>query len=277
MTYGYGLFLTPTGYRDGTPSKYDMSPECRFRSGIRDFQFKDNMVQGVKYGLFFQFSNGSFFKNDQVTGNTFKDTLSDCIDTDAATGTTNILEVRFDDNMIDGDPFYTTAGRGDDGSFANKLDMVAFNLRNCNGWTGRGNHVFNCSQVENIPGSTRFWSGLNYQYGQCVSANFSPCSKGIGEPTKCYEDVGWVLVDYDADTTSSTYGQIKRNPLASASMPDDGYHLEGMFIKNAGASRTTPDGNGMILRGWRRATTGNGHLAGTDWHAIYESILSPSS
>lgn len=269
-SYGYGLFITPTGYADATPSDSHLSPECRFRSGIRDFEFRNNMVQGAKYGIFFSYSNSSFFRNGLVSGNTFKDTISGCFATNADTGT-NILNVRFEDNLIDGDPFYSSAGRGMDGSFATEATMPAFNLPNCNGWTGKGNHVFNCSRVENFSSSTRFWSGLNYQYGRCVSDSFSTSNRGIGRPASLFGTSGWVLVDYDADTTSATHGEIARHPLTSASQPDSGYYLRGTLITNTNRDEYgLPNTDGQFLLGWRRLTTGNGHVAGTDWQPIYE-------
>lgn len=42
-----------------------------------------------------------------------------------------------------------------------------------------------------------------------------------------------------------------------------------MFIRNASGTAVSPDGNGRLLTGWRRATTGNGNVAGTDWLPIY--------
>lgn len=270
-SYGFGQYLTPTGYADGTPSDAHLNAECRFRSGIRDFAFTDNFIQGVKYGLVFDFANDSAFRNGRVSGNTFRDTRSNCIVT-SAPGAGNVLDVRFDDNTIDGDPFYLAPGRGQDGSFAAAEDMTAFHLTNCIGWQGQGNRVFNCSQVERATGSVRNWSGRNYQYGQCSSAGFSTGNRGIGLPAEAAKD--WWLIDYDADTTSPTWGQIATNVEFSNTQPETGYWLQGMFVRNKGSDRYIPDGNGMLLEGWVRRSTGNAHVAQTDWLPVYQATQS---
>lgn len=63
----------------------------------------------------------------------------------------------------------------------------------------------------------------------------------------------------------------------SSSVPVSGSYTAGDFVENTASSSYTADGNNMVLFGWKRITTGSGHVLGTDWLAIYLSTVSPAT
>jgi hypothetical protein len=70
---------------------------------------------------------------------------------------------------------------------------------------------------------------------------------------------------------NNTYG---RREEYSSSAPSSGTYTVGDFVWNLAPSL---DANDMVLLGWSRATTGSGHVIGTDWLRVYGSHLSPAT
>lgn len=64
---------------------------------------------------------------------------------------------------------------------------------------------------------------------------------------------------------------------SAVSIPTSGTFTAGDFVENTGSSSFTPDGNNMLLRGWKRAVTGSAHVLNTDWFENYLSTVSPAS
>jgi hypothetical protein len=60
----------------------------------------------------------------------------------------------------------------------------------------------------------------------------------------------------------------------SAAIPTAGAYTAGDIVYNTG---TTQDGNNMHVLGWRRLTTGTGHILNTDWRLMYVSSVSPAT
>lgn len=72
--------------------------------------------------------------------------------------------------------------------------------------------------------------------------------------------------------TKQTFCEVTR--YYSSTMPVSGSYVQGDFVENINNSI---DGNNMRLTGWYRATTGSGHVLGTDWFAQYVSTVSPAT
>jgi hypothetical protein len=70
---------------------------------------------------------------------------------------------------------------------------------------------------------------------------------------------------------NNTFG---RKEQFLTSVPTSGTYTVGDFVWNI-----TPalDANSMFILGWSRATTGSGHVIGTDWLRAYVSQLSPAA
>lgn len=79
-------------------------------------------------------------------------------------------------------------------------------------------------------------------------------------------DTGQIIVSYDADPASATFGQVTTFPAATASaMPTTGFYAQGHFVKRTTPSIAGTAGSQYVVTGWVRVTTGSGHVAGTDW------------
>jgi hypothetical protein len=63
----------------------------------------------------------------------------------------------------------------------------------------------------------------------------------------------------------------------SNAMPTTGSWVAGAFAENTASASYTPDGNNMLLTGWRRATTSSNNVLGTDWFAVYLSTVTPAT
>lgn len=62
---------------------------------------------------------------------------------------------------------------------------------------------------------------------------------------------------------------VVRAPLRSADMPASGYYEAGEFVSNTGPS---VDGNGVVIFGWVRLTTGTSHIAEADWAVVRTNL-----
>jgi hypothetical protein len=69
----------------------------------------------------------------------------------------------------------------------------------------------------------------------------------------------------------SPSGQVS---IQSTAPPTTGTWTEGDLVENTALS---VDGNNMVLEGWKRLTTGTGHVLGTDWSRRYVSDVSPAT
>lgn len=63
----------------------------------------------------------------------------------------------------------------------------------------------------------------------------------------------------------------------AASLVTRGSFIVNDYLENTGTSSYIPDVNNMVLKGWRRMTTGAAHVLNTDWLPLYESTVSPAT
>ena len=54
---------------------------------------------------------------------------------------------------------------------------------------------------------------------------------------------------------------------SATAIPTSGYFRAGQMVLNGG---TLSIASSKVLIGWRRITTGNAHVSGTDWSPVYE-------
>lgn len=74
------------------------------------------------------------------------------------------------------------------------------------------------------------------------------------------------IVPINGDPTSATFGHILNTPLLrSAGMPSSGRYLAGHLVVSDAPPVQGSPGSQYTINGWRRLTTGTGHVANTDW------------
>lgn len=272
--WGFGLMFRDTGYFNPPVTSGQLSPRITFGDSIRGMSFEDNDLTGLS-SIRFLFNSSYGYRDVSVRRNKMKAFTQNIFDTNVSSAGTYPFDVVFEDNDIDGDPFYTATGRATDGSWAAAGNLTLFNLPYLTGWRYGGNNIKNVSRIENVTGGQRWATKRNQLFGQLVSASFSTSNKGIGQPISAYR--GYDLVDYDCDSASASFRTVQTEPGSKSSIPTTGFYLVGMLIENSGSSRHTPDASGMLLEGWRRKTTGSAHVLGTDWEPVYTSKNSPAT
>ena len=126
----------------------------------------------------------------------------------------------------------------------------------------RGNTVRNCCYGTNIDPSDPTGGFLvenNLVEADPVEVDaFSTANKGVG----LVHAAGFKLVHVDSDPASPGYDTILTTPVEAApAMPGAGTWMQGAWVRNSRPTAENP------VLGWLRLTTGNGHVAGTDWLA----------
>jgi hypothetical protein len=171
-------------------------------------------------------------------------------------------------NDFDGDPGFTSSMRGGNGTWQTGGPPNAVVMHNVSGWTLEANHVRN---VAGVAGSKDSGVGLirsNVLFGNpAVVGGFSPANVGIGNAPRSAGGSDYLWVIEDDNPNSATYGRVISAPTLSASArPDTGKHVEGEFVANV-APRV--QGDGRLVLGWQRLSTGSGNAEGADWATLY--------
>jgi len=167
-------------------------------------------------------------------------------------------------NEFDGDPRFRAATRGAGGSWSAATGLVGVLLGGCSGFVVSDNAFRNLATAVRQVGTVQNVVAGNTLYGDPAAVGFSTSNRGIGtvEPG----GGGWLHVVETSDPTDPLYGRIKSAPvLSGAAMPTSGTYVAGHFV-----TATAPSvANRQTLLGWLRLTTGTGHVAGTDWSAVF--------
>ena len=167
-------------------------------------------------------------------------------------------------NQFDGDPRFRAASRGAGGTWASASGLVGVLLSGCSGFVVADNGFRNVATAVRQVGTLSNVVTGNTLYGDPVAVGFSTANRGVGtvEPG----GAGWLHVVETSDPADALYGRIKSAPVVSAAaMPNSGTYVVGHFV----AATAPVSANRQTLMGWLRLTTGSGHVAGTDWSAVY--------
>ncbi len=167
-------------------------------------------------------------------------------------------------NEIDGDPLFRAATRGSGGSWASATGVTGVLLPGCSGFVVAGNSFRNLASAVRQTGAVSNIVSGNTLHGDPVAVGFSTANRGMGtmEPG----GAGWLHVVETSDPASAQYGRIKSaTAVSAAAMPSAGTYVAGHFVANTAPAIA----NRQTLLGWLRLTTGSGHVAGTDWAAVY--------
>ena len=163
-------------------------------------------------------------------------------------------------NLFDLDPFFASASRGRNGTWADNGGPMALYSNQGRGLVFRGNTVRNCCYGTNVdPGDPTggFLVENNLVEADPVEVDaFSTANKGVG----LVHAAGFKLVHVDSDPASPGYDTILTVPVEAApAMPEAGTWMQGAWVRNSRPSAENP------VLGWLRLTTGNGHVLDTDW------------
>lgn len=241
----------------------------------------NNTVSGYRTGagvFFFQRGNTisawKNFKNILITGNTFFDTKWGV--TSGRKGSNTVLaewDIHIVNNLFDGDPYVLHSDRnGVDGTWDNVSataeTVFGVNLTGIQGVVVKGNSFRNV-YTPIIPYDLSLGQAVvvegNICYCDPTDTGYNASNVGVGEVPFAGPHFTHVIVD--DDPTSSNWGKLKNYcPLQLGSAPNSGTFVEGHIVYK---QNTTTSDN---LVGWKRLTTGSGHVIGTDWLELTSGV-----
>jgi hypothetical protein len=266
--WGYGEAFGKNGPLDFDVTDTDMS--C---IGIRvvlpqaDLYIDDNLIQGVYSGIWFTPKTGvsaadRLARRVRVRRNTVSDFSLHGFNWDFSTPVTH-QDISIEDNEFDGDPNFTHAERGADGTWIDAPTPVALSTPYLAAAYIARNRIKNVSRVvlqtsvttlQNIEG--------NIQICDPAAVGYSASNKGIGTILAVGGGEQWWLHAEDSDPNSATYGNsLGANPRNTAGMPSTGKWLAGTMVRARGTLGTDKTVQNFFLR----LTTGDGHVSNTDW------------
>lgn len=269
--WGYGQFFDHRNlggfYADPAVTDAEFQLHGIFIKGPADaVMLSGNLLAGLSpnYSAFLFDTAGSANTVDLsdvvIQGNIVRDCPGNAI---AATATGSGVAARslvVQNNLFDLDPFFRHPSHNSDNTWATGGALRALS-------TAGGSSVFtgnvcrNLSQPTSVGENAGHYYADNYLWCDPTGGGNNASNKGVR-----VLDVGQIVVVYDADPASATYGQVTTFPAATASaMPSSGFYCQGHVVR-----RTTPVIAGAassqyVVTGWVRITTGTSHVAGTDW------------
>ncbi len=272
-TYGYGTYgrlwdddydpaITEAMLRiDGL----QLGADCLHRIDVTG-----NTFSGIASGITFTQGEDTDaplpFADIFIRGNRFIDLTDFAIEADVFNGAAR-WRVYLSDNLFDMDPYYTHADHADDGTWAadDSLRAIPIFLTTTTAWHFDNNLFRNCSRPFGLGEDAVSGSG-NIVECHPVSIGDNASNAGVRQVPRP-GDV-WQIRFIECDTANaSTFGQIiNACPRASFSMPSSGKWLTGQYVQ---ALTSGLSDAGTMLLGWKRLTTGSGHVEGTDWQPVY--------
>lgn len=228
---------------------------------VDGLQIQGNRISGTGTGLtairFFTDGSSNLidFNNVLIQGNIIQDCPGVGVGfSDVGSSAKNIF---IQGNVFDLDPFFRAASHNADNTWTTAGSVLAIQA----GTTilaafVTGNVFKHMGQPSDAAGSNS-WNNDNFVFCDPAGDGDNASNKGVRSLSLFR---GSIFVVYDADPTSATFGQITTIPLSdSSTMPTTGKYVRGHVVNAPQSS---------LISGWRRLTTGTGHVLNTDWVEI---------
>lgn len=179
------------------------------------------------------------------------------------------FDIEVEDNEFDLDPYLLHSSHASDNTWTSTGSIVGINLgstANPAGIKCGGNHFKNMGRTGLEYTDVIQITRPNFVYSDFVGPNDTTTNKGVRYLPSAASNI---IIPIDGDPTSVSY-QTHRNTvrISSSSIPTTGYYCSGHFVKNSSIAAQGTAGAQTYVLGWHRATTGNVHVAGTDWLPI---------
>ena len=280
--WGHGQYFSRAGYFDPPVTEAARRGTCLAMLGdMQGFSVVDNdLYDGKEAGIFFylppQSTVGDLeFRDGLVAFNRIKNCkqpITTSLRTSGAVAADwKTWDIDFIHNNLDGDPYHKHALRTLplDGTFtfsnidANRPDGI--NLRGLKGCRVRFNifaNVYSPVAANASPWEQHDIEG-NIVKCQPVAVGYNAGNKGVADVP--LGGVGFRHHIHVCNPTSADYGKLLNLALLeSSAMPTAGTFVQGHRVvrRNPTASISA----GQMVTGYIRATTGTGHVSGTDWY-----------
>jgi len=267
---GEGWMFSPVGFVNPTVSKNNLSPVAiLLGDSINGARVAGNYSLGLSHCVYLLATDSS------GRADAFNDILiSDNIGKDCFQGFSHSLTggptkyrwgIKFSGNVWDCDPYFLSADRNGFSGGWNSVDVTSatagLNVRNLDNVSVSGDTFRNCyiPMITNTPGSAGRFCRISDCIVECypVAVGYSASNEGVGYIPSGAEMT--ILPVYSDPTDEANYLEIHTPVYTSyVSRPSSGIYVEGHFVRD-----TTG-----VDQGWRRLTTGSGHVLGTDWAVV---------
>lgn len=277
--YGYGERVSRTGVVDPeiTLSSFSQS-QIVIIGYVNNMIVTDNILGGVSSPITLASYAASHSAGYVSTHKTWDNVTvshnqiynvelpSDTMQT-AAIKLNGIGTVKIENNIIDGDPFYILPYHNSDGTW-NGAYMDKFSAFLV---AGGGSHIFTENIIKNV---LQVFIGSSYKNHIWVNTILECDPYGIGslDTNKGIRyiifpdamDSKYVIVN--CDSNDANFRKIKNVCLSSSqTIPTSGKYIVGYFVKCEASVVVSQ----YQLLGWKRLTTGDSHVEGVDWMAVY--------
>lgn len=259
---GRGNAYAQTGFADlsiSTPLYQSNIRGVRLAHSARNCLIQGNNFTGTRRGAIvlakgsapdFAFMNISVDHNHVFDGNGFTHDFSADV----------VCDVKITNNTFDCDPFNLDADRTAGGTWDITGDSfpAGINAAFMQGVAVGGNKYRNCFKAIHTSANTQltFTGNPEILYCKPVASGASVLNVGISNCPDAGSRYQYVIEE--GDPTSSNYRKVLNTcSLSATSVPTTGIYVRGHFVENGAA---TVDSNNMLILGWKRLTTGSGHM-----------------
>jgi hypothetical protein len=271
--FGYGQLFdrTTSGFWSNPSVNFSsqLTHGIIFGSGVNGLNISDNTISGTTFTGINLVNNISSniidFNNVTISRNTIIDVVGYglfCNTSGSGVGASNIL---ITSNTFDIDPFFRNANHAANNTWTATSGAAGIINLFLIGLYASDNVFKNCASTGLQGPPIIYPSGRNYIYADFTSGGVNDAGTNYGVRfIPAFKNN--IVIPIFGDPTASNYGQI-RNTIVTTSFaqPTSGYYIRGAFVDNANPTVTGTLGSQYTISGWFRLTTGNAHVANTDW------------
>lgn len=272
--YGHGLLYDRTGAAWGidpaiTDATYAVNAIVVYGS-VQGLQIVNNQVSGGSPGFTAILltatatSNYPDFIDAIIQGNIVRDWPGVGLGFGNSFAATRCLQIR--GNTFNMDPYFRAASHNADNTWTTGGSVLGISSGvNATGAVITDNWFAHCGTAVSPVGSSGVYLRDNFVMCDPIIMVDSASNKGV---RTLLPDGDFIIVRYDGDPTSPTFGTVATMPATSAaSIPTSGWYAQGHFVRNTAQSGQR---NGVL--GWHRLTIGTGHVDGTDWRTVRPQV-----
>jgi len=272
-SFGYGQlfdrvtsgFWSDPAFNDST----ELAHGIVFSNGINGLNISNNVVSGTSFtGILLNNSANSNildYTNCTVSSNSIIDTKGIGLYVNGSGSGVGGSQISITDNIFDIDPYFKHAGHNSNNTWAATTSTYGMYANFVIGLYLSGNTFKNCANTGLGISSSTLPSGANYIYADFTSGGLNDAGTNLG--VRLIPSLrNTVVIPIIGDPTSATYGQIRNTILLSSNtQPSTGYYIQGAFVQKSTATVAGTSPNQYVVTGYWRLTTGNSHVANTDW------------
>lgn len=271
--FGYGqLFDRTTSGFWSDPAFNDSSELTHgivFSNGVNGLNISNNVISGTSFtGIILNNSANSNildYTNCVVSRNNIIDVKGIGLYVNGSGSGVGASQISITDNIFDVDPYFKHADHNANNTWATTTSSYGMYSNFAIGLCLSGNTFKNCANTGFGVSNSTFASGPNYIYADFTGGGLNDSGTNLGvRLIPAISDT--VVIPIVGDPTSATYGQIRNTiVLSSTAQPSTGYYIRGAFVKRSTPTVSGTSPNQYVVTGYWRLTTGNGHVANTDW------------